>query len=162
MNMYSHAPEGYSCPFCLLVQGVENPHVRSVQSDLVYQDKSVTAFIGSHQWPRNHGNPIIVPYEHYENIFDLPNHYALEIHRIARRISLAMKAIYSCDGISLRQHNEPAGYQDVWHYHVHVTPRYMNDRFYPGYEERELMPEGERAIHAARIRDNLANTKNQD
>ena len=153
--MYHHAPEGYICPFCLIVQGIGNEHVRSVQCDVVYQDESVTAFIGAHQWPRNHGNTIVVPNAHYENIFDLPNQYALEVHRLVRRISLAMKAVYSCDGISIRQHNEPAGYQDVWHYHVHVTPRYTGDRFYPTYEERTLMQAGERAEQAENLRDGL-------
>ncbi len=155
--MYHHAPENYLCPFCLLVQGVENEHVYSVRSDIVYQDKSVTAFIGSHQWPRNHGNTIIVPNEHFENIFDLPDHYSQEIHRAARMISLAMKKVYACDGISIRQHNEPAGYQDVWHYHLHVTPRYKDDQFYPTYEERAFMQASERSKHAQKLRDGLTN-----
>jgi histidine triad (HIT) family protein len=154
--MYQHAPENYLCPFCLLLQHIENEHVYSVRSDIVYEDKSVTAFIGSHQWLRNHGNTIIVPNEHYENIFHLPDHYALEIHRVARTIAFAMKTVYPCDGISIRQHNEPAGYQDVWHYHVHVTPRYVGDRFYPTYEERTLMPSGERARHAEKLSHALA------
>jgi len=153
--MYSHAPENYICPFCLLVQGIENEKVYSVQSDIVFKDKSVTAFIGSHQWPRNHGNTIIVPNEHFENIFDLPEHYSQEIHRVARIISFAMKDAYSCDGISIRQHNEPAGYQDVWHYHVHVTPRYKDDRLYPTYEDRALMQASERSEHAQKLRDAL-------
>jgi histidine triad (HIT) family protein len=49
-TMYNHAPENYACPFCLLVAGIENEHVHSVQSDIVYHDDSVTALIGSHQW----------------------------------------------------------------------------------------------------------------
>src|SRR5574338_966526 len=102
--MYNHAPENYICPFCLLIQGIENEKVYSVQSDIVYQDRSVTAFIGSNQWPRNHGNTIIVPNEHFENIFDLPDRYAIDIQRVARMISLAMKEAYNCAGISIRQH----------------------------------------------------------
>ena len=154
--MYNHAPENYLCPFCLLVQGIEDKTVYSVQNDIVYRDRSVTAFIGSHQWPRNHGNTIIVPNEHFENIFDLPEHYALDIHRVARLVSLAMKDVYVCDGISLRQHNEPAGYQDVWHYHVHVTPRYTGDQLYATYSERALMPAEARSQHARRLRERLA------
>jgi len=150
--MYSHTPENYICPFCLVVQGIENKHVYSVQSDIVYRDNSVTAFIGSHQWPRNHGNTIIVPNEHFENIFDLPDRYPLAIHGVVRSVALAMKKVYSCDGISMRQHNEPAGYQDVWHYHVHVTPRYVDDQFYPTYQEKQFMPTSERARHAEKLK----------
>jgi histidine triad (HIT) family protein len=149
-TMYNHAPDNYVCPFCLLIQGIENKHVQSVHSDIVYHDRAITAFIGSHQWPHNHGNVIIVPNEHFENIYDLPGHYAVDIHRAARRMALALKAVYACDGISTRQHNEPAGNQDVWHYHVHVTPRYQEDQFYA--TQREFMPSDQRARHAARLR----------
>ncbi len=152
---YSHAPENYLCPFCLLIRGVENEHVASVQGDIVYSDTRVTAFVGSHQWPNNHGNVIIVPNEHYENIYDLPVEYAVDIHRVAKMIALAMKAVYQCDGISTRQHNEPAGNQDVWHYHLHVTPRYKNDNFHTA--QRELMPVDQRAKHAEKLRQCLAN-----
>ena len=148
--MYNHEPENYHCPFCLLVKGINNEHVFSVQSDIIYHNESVTALISSHQWPNNHGNVIIVPNEHFENIYDLPVHFALEIHKIARMIALAMKEEYVCDGISTRQHNEPAGNQDVWHYHLHVTPRYDGDDFYT--TQREFMEVSERANLAERLR----------
>ena len=152
--MYNHAPEDYACPFCLLVQGAGHKDVLSVQSDVIYHDERVTAFISSHQWPNNPGNVVVVPNEHFENIFDLPIHYAADIYQAARRIALAMKAVYACDGISTRQHNEPAGNQDVWHYHLHITPRYKNDRFYT--TQKELMPVNERAQHARKLKDCLA------
>lgn len=154
--MYNHAPENYSCPFCLLVQGAKNEKVYSVQSDIVYHGTAVTAFISSHQWPNNHGNVIIVPNEHFENIYDLPLRYAQDIHRLAKSLALAMKNIYACDGISTRQHNEPAGSQDVWHYHLHVTPRYQNDNYYG--TQRELMSVPERAKHAAALKQSLLAT----
>lgn len=152
--MYNHAPDDYVCPFCLLVQGIENEHVCSRQADLVYHDDTITALIGSHQWPNNPGNTIIIPNEHFENIYDLPVHYAARIHELARALALAMKAIYACDGVSTRQHNEPAGNQDVWHYHLHVTPRYTGDGFYGS--QRALMPADERAKHAQKLRAQLA------
>jgi histidine triad (HIT) family protein len=152
--MHNHAPENYLCPFCRLVQGIEDQAVHSVQSDILYHDQEVTALVSSHQWPNNPGNVIIIPNAHFENIYDLPVQYAATIHRLARRMALAMKAAYSCDGISTRQHNEPAGNQDVWHYHLHVTPRYMGDRFYS--TRAKLMEVGERALHADKLKDYLA------
>jgi histidine triad (HIT) family protein len=148
--MYNHAPENYACPFCLLIQGTQNSHVLSVHNDIIYQDDIVTAFISSHQWPNNHGNTIIVPNEHFENIYDLPLKYAMDIQRLAKRLAIAMKTIYACEGVSTRQHNEPAGNQDVWHYHLHITPRYPNDQFY--LTQREFMPAGERTKHAEKLR----------
>lgn len=148
--MYHHAPQNYACPFCLLIQGTRDPRVLSVQSDVIYHNSEVTAFIGSHQWPNNPGNVILVPNEHYENLYDLPLRYARPIQRTARYLALAMKIAYGCDGVSTRQHNEPAGNQDVWHYHLHVTPRYTNDNFYG--TQRQLMEVDERARHAAILR----------
>jgi histidine triad (HIT) family protein len=148
--MYNHAPENYACPFCLLVAGVQNQDVLSVQSDILYHDDVVTAFIGSHQWPNNHGNVIIVPNEHFENIYDLPLRFVPDIHRIAKLAALAMKQVYGCGGVSTRQHNEPAGSQDVWHYHLHVTPRYENDNYYG--TQRHFMASSERAKHAEALR----------
>ena len=148
--MFNHAPENYQCPFCLLVQGIANEHVSSVQTDIIYHNPSVTAFIGSHQWPNNPGNVIIIPNEHYENIFDLPVAYASRIQAVTKAVALAMKIALGCDGVSTRQHNEPAGNQDVWHYHLHVTPRYEGDEFYA--TQRQLMPIAERAKYAQKIR----------
>ena len=70
--MYNHAPLGYKCPFCLLIQRIEDTEMRSGQSDVVYQDERVTALVSLHQFPNNHANVIIFPNEHFENIYDLP------------------------------------------------------------------------------------------
>ncbi len=144
--MHNHAPDHYQCPFCLLIQGIQNEHVHSIHSDIVYHDDVVTALVSAHQWPNNHGNVLVVPNRHYENIFDLPVRYAVDIQRQAKRLALAMKSVYACDGVSTRQHNEPAGGQDVWHYHLHVTPRYKNDNYYAS--QREFMSIPERKQHA--------------
>jgi histidine triad (HIT) family protein len=148
--MYNHAPEDYRCPFCLLIQRVESEHVLSCQGDIIYRDDSVTAFVGSHQWPNNPGNVLVAPNEHHENIYDVPIHLATRVHAVARAVALAMKEAYHCDGVSTRQHNEPAGNQDVWHYHLHVTPRYVGDDFYR--TERAPMAPVERSEHAGRLR----------
>jgi histidine triad (HIT) family protein len=148
--MYNHAPDDYICPFCILARGVENEHVYSSQRDVVYQDDDVTALIASHQWPNNRGHVIIIPNEHFENIYDLPAKLGARIHELAREIALAMKAAYSCDGTSTRQHNEPAGNQDVWHYHLHVFPRYKNDKLY--ISKRERLSADERAEYAQKLR----------
>jgi len=78
---------------------------------------------------------------------------AQEIHRVARRLAIVMKVTYACEGISTRQHNEPAGNQDVWHYHLHVTPRYKNDNYYSS--QGEFMSIEHRAKHAEALRKSL-------
>ncbi len=129
--MLNHAPEGYRCPFCRLSSGGEAPSpTGSMQADIVYRDHDVLAFVASQWWPNNAGHVLVVPTHHYENIYDLPSDIGAAIHRVAQRVALAFKATYRCDGVSTRQHNEPAGNQDVWHYHLHVFPRYDGDQLY--------------------------------
>ena len=147
--MYNHSPENYICPFCLIAEGIENDHVITRQKDIVYKDDFVTAFIGAGKWKNNPGNIIIIPNKHFENIYDLPDEYSHKIHDCEKQIALAFKAVYKCDGVSSRQHNEPAGNQDVWHYHLHVFPRYKNDNLYT--TERELYTPEERAEYAKKL-----------
>jgi histidine triad (HIT) family protein len=153
MNI-NHAPKNYICPFCLLVKGIENSHVYSRQWDIVYKDDFVTAFVASHWWPNNKGHVLIIPNEHIENIYSLPVHLSNRIHELEIEIAKAIKEEYKCDGISSRQHNEPCN-QDVWHYHLHVYPRYFDDNLYG--TERIISNEVERANYALRLRQYLSN-----
>lgn len=156
--MYNHAPANYQCPFCLVAAGVESATLYTRQTDIVVRTESVLAFIASHWWVRNKGHVLIIPTKHYENIYDLPDPIAAEIAAAARRIAIAMKQSYQCDGISTRQHNEPAGYQEVWHYHLHVFPRYVDDRLYPADGDKYLTNVDERQPYAAKLRDALKDT----
>jgi histidine triad (HIT) family protein len=91
-----------------------------------------------------------VPDEHVENMYALPRELAADVHETARRVALAMKTAFSCDGVSTRQHNEPAGQQEVWHYHLHVFPRFHGDELYTS-SARLTSPE-ERLPYATALR----------
>ena len=158
--MYNHAPIGYDCPFCLLMLGGRSEQLYSEGTDVIYQDEQVCAFVSSHQWPNNSGNVLVTPVDHHENIYDLPIKVGAAVQELVRAVAIGMKDAWQCDGVSTRQHNEPAGGQDVWHYHVHVTPRHSGDRFYATYaSERALMPPKERARYASDLRERLADWK---
>jgi histidine triad (HIT) family protein len=145
-RMYNHAPLGYPCPFCAIAAGDLD------SQGVVYRTRRAAAFIAKHQYPRNLGNTLVIPIEHHENVYDLPLSLTQDIHQLVRAVALAQKALFACDGISTRQHNEPWGSQDVWHYHVHVTPRFENDGFYENmHMARQVMPLQERAELARRL-----------
>ncbi len=150
MKAYSHKPEGYECPFCRVVSGIERPNKGTKQRDIIYQNEYVTAFIASKWWENNKGHVLVVPNKHFENIYELSVEYAAEIHRAAQLTAFAMKSTYGCDGISTRQHNEPAGNQDVWHYHLHVYPRYENDQLY--LTKGSYTDPDERPLYAEKLR----------
>ena len=149
--MYNHKPENYNCPFCLVAQEIENEHVLTKQDDVIYRDAFITAFIAAGCWKNNKGHVLIIPNQHYENIYELPANLSNKIHCFEKEVALALKEVYKCDGVSSRQHNEPSGSQDVWHYHLHVFPRYENDNLYK--TDREWLPQDERKGYATKLRE---------
>ena len=71
--------------------------------------------ISKHWYSSNPGHALVIPLAHHENIYALPDDLAGRIARMARRVASAMRRGYPCDGVTVRQNNEPAGDQDVWH-----------------------------------------------
>jgi histidine triad (HIT) family protein len=124
--MHNHAPAGYACPFCRNVATG-----RAVEPlEVLYRDADVFVKMNPKWWPRNPGGVLVIPNQHYENVYDLPPDLGTPIQQAIRSVAVAMKSAFGCDGVSTRQHNEPAGNQDVWHYHVHVFPRWHDDGLY--------------------------------
>jgi histidine triad (HIT) family protein len=147
---WMHEPTNYECPFCLLIAGGSDEY--SSQDDIVYQNEYTTAKISPKWWVNNPGHVIVVPNEHFENIYDVPEDTLAEVYKTVKQVCLAIRSTYECDGISTRQHNEPAGNQDVWHLHVHVFPRYINDNLYLNHEEKSFVGAEERLPYAEKLR----------
>jgi histidine triad (HIT) family protein len=158
--VYHHAPEGYNCPFCAFLQGHNDQFMH--QHDVVLRDALVTAFIAPLWWPNNEGHVLIIPNGHFESLYDLPQHYAHRIQDVIQRIALAFKHVYHCHGVSTRQHNEPAGGQDVWHFHVHVFLRYEGDNLYREARSREIAPPQKRLAYAEQLKTFLASTGEEE
>jgi histidine triad (HIT) family protein len=150
--MRSHAPEGYQCPFCALAKGRECEGLHSTGQDIICRDDRAMAFVASHWWKNNSGHVLVVPILHFENLYELPDDVGASIFAMSRRIAIALKNSYACDGVSTRQHNEPAGYQEVWHYHLRVFPRYENDRLYPADGHKRLTSPEERQPFVTRLK----------
>lgn len=151
--MYRHAPPDYHCPLCAIAHGEAEKGPLYSPEDLIYAGQTVYAMISAYQWPNNPGNVVVVPVDHYENIYQLPDPVGARIQAVAKQVALAMKAAWNCDGVSTRQHNEPAGNQDTWHYHMHVTPRFTGDDLYRTYVDgKALMEAGDRARYAQDLR----------
>lgn len=154
-----HEPDGYRCPFCRVVAGEDLRDEFTKQSDIVVRDGTLTAFVSSAWWPGNDGNVIVVPNGHYENVYAIPDEVLAAVQVMGKRIALAMMATYGCEGTSFRQHNGPGADQEVWHYHLHVIPRYRGDRFYIRTYERYDTTVAERTPFAERLRTYLNQTE---
>ena len=149
---FTHQPPEYRCPFCRIVAGEDIQDHYTKQSDVIFRDSAVTAFVSSAWWPMNAGHVLVVPNDHFESIYDIPDTILAAVQIVGKQVALAFKATYRCDGTSFRQHNEPAGYQDVWHYHLHVFPRYPGDDLYIRTMERRDTTPDEREPYALQLR----------
>ena len=153
-NMFSHEPEEYICPLCLLAKGGEGNLNR--RSDIVYEDEEIVAFVSPKWWVNNPGNILIIPREHVENIYDISDEILSKIQCLGKKVALGIKETYKSDGVSFRQHNEPAGGQDVWHYHLHVFPRWEGDDLYINHNNKSFVSPEERNVYAQKLRDYFA------
>lgn len=152
--MTSHAPAGYECPFCALVAGSDTE--LNARSDIILRDDHTTAFVSPKWWESCPGHVIVVPNEHYENLYEMPDESLGAVYAVAARVARALRASYDCEGTSTRQHNEPGAGQDVWHFHVHVFPRYAGDDLYLRDREVRWPSQAERVPYAERLRSALA------
>ena len=151
--MTSHEPRDYACPFCAVVARRETEH--NAQADVVFRDEETTALISPKWWDVAPGHVIVVPNAHVENVYAITDEQLASVYRTAKRIADALKEATGCEGTSMRQHNEPGAGQDVWHFHVHVFPRWVDDGLYERDSEARWVSPTERALAAERLRATL-------
>ena len=152
----THRPNGYECPFCVLVAG--GPTSLTDQRDVVRRRGGATAIMSPHCFENNHGHVLVVSDEHHENVYELPPAAAHAVADLVRETAIALRETYpGCAGVSIRQNNEPAGGQDVWHFHTHVIPRYPGDRMHSS--RFVLIGGDERRAYADRLRAHFAATQ---
>jgi diadenosine tetraphosphate (Ap4A) HIT family hydrolase len=112
-----------TCVFCRIVRGELTPGV------LAFCDSQTAVFPSRQQQPRNRGHMIVVPTRHVAHVYDVSDDLAGPLMTTIARVAVAVKAVFSAQGVSVRQNNERHGGQDVFHLHFHVIPRFAGDEF---------------------------------
>ena len=106
------------CIFCAIVDG-------KIPSAKVYENEHVFAFMDIA--PANPGHLLVIPKQHYRNIFDMPADVGSKIMEAAIPLAAAIREALKPDGLNLFQSNEPAAFQTVFHFHLHLIPRWEGD-----------------------------------
>jgi histidine triad (HIT) family protein len=78
-------------------------------------------------FPLTAGHALVVPRTHVANVYELPDAAAGPVLATAARVARAAKRAFNADGITLRQNNEAASDQHLFHFHLHVIPRFHGD-----------------------------------
>ncbi len=78
--------------------------------------------------PVNEGHCLVIPKEHYADIFDVPSELLGKVYQVTKKVAVAVKQAVNADGISIIQQNGKAANQDIFHLHVHVIPRFTGEK----------------------------------
>jgi histidine triad (HIT) family protein len=106
------------CIFCSIVAG-------DAPATIVDEDEHTIAFMDIHPWTRGHA--LVIPREHHKNLYEIDEATLCQVMTAAKRLSLKVRDTLDADGVNLLNSTERAAWQTVFHFHVHVIPRYAND-----------------------------------
>lgn len=107
-----------NCIFCKLSENV-------IKSTKLYEDEDF--FIIPDINPASKGHCLIILKEHWANILEIPDELIAKAHVLAKKLATKLMDTFGCDGINILQNNFEAAGQTVFHYHIHVIPRYEQD-----------------------------------
>ncbi len=134
------------CVFCRIVAG-------EAEASIAYEDAATLAFMDRGQFAQGH--TLVVPKRHVKDIFELDDETGAAVMAATARVARGVDGAFSPHGINIWQSNR-APWQEVFHFHVHVLPRWQGDglvRFTP--PSRERPPRAELDRQAEAIRDAL-------
>ena len=106
------------CIFCKIANG-------EIPSATVYEDSICRVILDVN--PANKGHALIIPKEHFDNIYSMDAETAAKIFTIDTEVAKAQKAELNPDGLNILQNNGEAAGQTVFHFHMHLVPRYIKD-----------------------------------
>ncbi|AMJ42265.1 Protein hit [bioreactor metagenome] len=120
------------CIFCKILNG-------DIPSATIYEDEEFKAILD--RFPANEGHVLILPKEHSANIFEIDPQLAGRLFTLATKIAREMKRILGFEHMNVMQNNGTVAGQTVYHFHLHLIPRYENDSITIAYQPMDLTDE---------------------
>jgi histidine triad (HIT) family protein len=133
-----HQDRGVDCIFCSVVAGIA-PAWR------VYEDDGTVAFLDIGQ--ATVGHTLVAPKRHAPDIWSLSEDDAAAVMRSVHRVATQLRGKLRPRGMNVTQSNGAAAWQDVFHYHVHLVPRYGDDGLVPPWRPTTPSPEALAEVH---------------
>jgi histidine triad (HIT) family protein len=123
------------CVFCSIVSGDE-------PAEFVFQDESVVAIMDLH--PATEGHVLVIPRRHARDLWEVASDDAERTMAAALQVASMVRRALAPDGINLVHASGPAAWQTVFHFHLHVIPRYEGDSLVPPWPFDQ--PQAERPV----------------
>ena len=121
-----------NCIFCKIIAG-------EIPSAVIFEDEEFKAILD--RFPGNIGHVLVLPKKHYSNIFDIDEDVAGRLFRLATKIAKNMKEVLGFEAMNVVQNNGSLAGQTVHHFHLHLIPRYENDKVQIKWEQLDLTDE---------------------
>ena len=106
------------CIFCKIANG-------EIPSKTLYEDEQFRVILDL--GPATKGHALILPKDHFANLYELPDETAAKVMQLAKKMATQMTEKLGCVGFNLVQNNGEVAGQTVFHFHLHLIPRYEND-----------------------------------
>lgn len=107
------------CIFCKIANG-------EIPSATLYEDADFRVILDL--GPASKGHALILPKQHYADIYEIPEDVAGKAFALAAKMAKKMTAALDCDGFNIVQNNKAVAGQTVFHFHMHLIPRYEGDK----------------------------------
>ena len=121
-----------NCIFCKIANG-------EIPSTTLYEDEDFRVILDL--GPATRGHALLLPKNHFANLLELDDETAQKAILVAKKMAGKMKDALGADGFNLVQNNGEAAGQTVFHFHMHLIPRYENDNAGILWEPGETTPE---------------------
>ncbi|MBD5521515.1 MAG: HIT family protein [Lachnospiraceae bacterium] len=128
-----------NCIFCKIANG-------EIPSKTLFEDDAFRVILDL--GPAAKGHALILPKNHYANLYELPEETASKVMLLAKKMAVQMTDKLKCDGFNLVQNNGEVAGQTVFHFHMHLIPRYKNDNQTIGWKPGEPSQEELEEIRA--------------
>lgn len=125
------------CIFCKLANG-------EIPTATLYENEDFRVILDA--GPATKGHCLILPKAHYADIYDIPDEVLEKAAVLARKMSIRLTKALACDGLNVVQNNKPAAGQTVFHFHMHLIPRYVDDKQHILWKPGELSEEAKEEI----------------
>ncbi len=106
------------CIFCRIANG-------EIASKTIYENEEFRVILDL--GPVTKGHALVLPKEHFDNLYELPEEWCKKAFALAKRMAERMTEKLGCDGFNLLQNNKEAAGQTISHFHIHLIPRYRED-----------------------------------
>lgn len=100
---------------------------REIPSNIVYEDEYTIAFLDLSQVTKGH--TLVVPKKAFPDLFSLDDETSARLLKVCVIVATALKKAFNLEGLNLVNNNGTIAGQSVFHFHIHLIPRYPNDDY---------------------------------